>query len=560
LDRSTQTGPGWKTYLDWNALAPQIAAGGQADLKTLRAGLVKLAADVEGLELPEFAQLRTALRSHVDLLEALAVADLNARYEAEIEALAAAVEQYHQQPSEEHAAQVGGRLGWLERHRQGRLAARLVRRRSEQPNLLVDASRDMVAVGIERPVDDVSPVTDLILGTSIYGTGRTVGQVRLELVPNPHRASFDTLLSGTTYTRTVGYNGPAIIYATGATGISARKRLEMDLHGPEGRPSTTAARTSTTITGVSSSRDGCMGKIVERVASKRAASSKSQAEWIGARHAEQRLARRVDDEAQGLLTKARQNYLQKFRNPLLRRGEFPQRFEMSTTADSVSLVSLAANAAQLGAPTPPPPLADRHALAVRLHESLVNNLAAALLAGQTLREEELQAQIIEWRGSLPDKLKTDEERGPWSITFARARPISLSIHEGGFRITIRGQKYTSGEEEFRAMNVTATYKVQLEGQGTRLVRQGELEVFPPNFVAGQSRLSPGDIALKRLLEKKFSKLFEPEIKSDGLALSGKWEKVGKLPLKQLHADGGWLVLGWALPSTLPAPAVAVSAR
>ncbi len=120
------------------------------------------------------------------------------------------------------------------------------------------------------------------------------------------------------------------------------------------------------------------------------------------------------------------------------------------------------------------------------------------------------------------------------------------------KITVRGQRYTSGDREFKGMNVTADYKIQPSGESFKLVRDAELHIVPPNFVPGQTRLSTQQVTLKTLLQKKFGKLFEPEIKAEKLTLSGRWEKVGPLDLKQLQSSSGWLVAAWLEPATPPA--------
>ena len=62
-------------------------------------------------------------------------------------------------------------------------------------------------------MDEVTPVKDVILGTNISGTGRTVGKVDLQLVPTDDKAILDTVLSGKVHSRTVGHNGPATIHS-----------------------------------------------------------------------------------------------------------------------------------------------------------------------------------------------------------------------------------------------------------------------------------------------------------------------------------------------------------
>jgi hypothetical protein len=122
--------------------------------------------------------------------------------------------------------------------------------------------------------------------------------------------------------------------------------------------------------------------------------------------------------------------------------------------------------------------------------------------------------------------------------------VTVVFHDDGFQLTVRGQRYTSGDREFRAMNVTANYKVQSHGTGSKLVRQGDLEILPPGFVRGQGRLSAQQVTLRTLLQRKFGKMLEPEIVSKGLTLPGRWERAGRLDLKQLQSGSGWLVMAW----------------
>jgi hypothetical protein len=414
-----------------------------------------------------------------------------------------------------------------------------VRRKYSHPNLFVAASARLVAAGIEQNVDDTAPVRDLILGTDIYGTGRTLGHVSVKLVPSDESALLDILLVGKTRTRTVGYNGPATIYSNGDVDIRGSKRVLLDATGFKSYPAKGTARTKTTITGI-----GARRKIVRRIASRRVAQQKAEAERIASDHAGVRVRGRVEDQSGDQLGKSHADYLQKVRYPLVRRREFPELLSFRTTQDALFVTAAKANRSQLGAPGDPPSIEGQYDLTVRVHESMVNNMAAALLSGVTLKEAEVQQKVIEWRGELPEQLKSEPDKDPWSITFAQARPVSLKIGDDGFQITIRGQRYTSGDRDFRAMNVTADYKVELSGNGARLVRQGDLTIVPPNFVPGRSRLSSQQITLRTLLEKRFGKLFEPEIKTEGLELPGNWKKAGRLDLKVARLAGGWAALAW----------------
>ncbi len=243
-------------------------------------------------------------------------------------------------------------------------------------------------------------------------------------------------------------------------------------------PATAAANTNTSVTGIGGSG------IVQRVASRRVGEQKGQAERIAADHAADRVRNRMDSQINEQMAEADANYRSKILYPLLRRRELPS-IKLRTTADVLLLDVLAANRNQIAAPTTPPAVTAENDLAVQIHESMINNLAGALLGGVTLEEEALQQQVIDMRGSLPESLESDEDRDPWSITFARTQPVTVKFTDEGIQITIRGQRYTSGDQDFRAMNVTADYKISLSEpdangiRGIKLVRQGDLTIVPP---------------------------------------------------------------------------------
>src|SRR5262249_47443034 len=82
---------------------------------------------------------------------------------------------------------------------------------------------------------------------------------------------------------------------------------------------------------------------------------------------------------------ANHSFNDRFRNPLTRRGAFPQQLSFSTTRDWLKVVGLQARASELGSTTAPPAAADNAQLSVRVHESLVDNMNAAVMPGRTIR-------------------------------------------------------------------------------------------------------------------------------------------------------------------------------
>src|SRR5688572_6526045 len=63
--------------------------------------------------------------------------------------------------------------------------------------IVLQLSRELFAPIVDRRVDRISPVTDVILGTRVQGQAHTVGQPRLDLVDDPESAAFVIVLNGT---------------------------------------------------------------------------------------------------------------------------------------------------------------------------------------------------------------------------------------------------------------------------------------------------------------------------------------------------------------------------
>jgi hypothetical protein len=537
---SGSNGAAWKKYLGWQDLEAQLKSE-TPEVKVLGAVYQNLTADHVGLEMPVFANVADALESYVNDLVGHND-ELRDQYAQQLKSLAGSLAKYSKDPSNENAIDVGGILGWLESMRQAPALVQAIRSQLARPNLHVAASARLIGAGIKQKLDEDTTVRDYILGTDIHGTGHMVADVTVELVPDDQKAVLDTMLSGTVRSRTIGYNGPASIYTNGATAIAGRKRIVIDETGFASYPATAAANTNTLITGIGGRA------IVQRVASKRVGQQKSEAERIAADHAADRVRGRMDEQVGEQLSKAQGDYLNKIRNPLARRREFPA-VKFRTREDLLFLTGVAANRNQIAAANAPPEVTAENDLAVQIHESMINNLCAALLSGHTLTEEELQQRVIDLRGELPEALKSDPDRDTWSITFARSQPVTVKFGDGEIEVTVRGQRYTSGDRDFRAMNVTAKYKFQIDGPGIKLTRQGDLTIVPP----GKPRaLSGREITLKTLLEKRFGKLFEAEVKYEGLILPGRWREAGILDLKQITAAGGWMALAW-IESGEPAP-------
>ena len=123
--------------------------------------------------------------------------------------------------------------------------------------------------------------------------------------------------------------------------------------------------------------------------------------------------------------------------------------------------------------------------------------------------------------------------------------MTVRFADGELHITIRGHSYSSGDSSYPGMDVTAVYKIVEGDEGLKAVRQGELAVFPPNFKPGSGkRLAVRQQTIRRMLERRFGKIFEEEMVPEPLELPGRWADSGKYGLDQWETADGWMVMAW----------------
>ncbi len=546
-ERLTQAGSGgeeWRKYLQWGLLQESLRGDKQPDKAVLAKILARYSAGHEGLELVWFLDTQRALHNYIATANAVNnPAPIRAAYEKLLDKLAVTLEAYLAKPTTDGALTITESVRWLQSAHQASKLVEAIERHLGQKNLYVEISAGIVGAGIAEPVDDVSEVRDCILGTSITGTAHTKGQTSIELSPNAEMGVLDTLFFGTATSDNVGYHKPVTIYSTGETSLTARKRLWITDEGLASHPAASNAETTISINDIQSNKGK---RFIEKMAWRRAGKQQSEAECIASSHAEQRLNDRIDSQAAESLDQANKQYVEKYKQPFTERKLFPQTLQFSTTQQALSLVGLQAGGGKLAAPALPPPVVEGADMSLRLHESAINNLTFDALAGRTVYEEKMQAAVTDALGHLPEKMKGDEDGKPWAISFAPRQPISVTFADDGFKITLRGVNFAKGGENHPdAMNISAAYKIEKSAKGFRAVRQGEIEVFPPDFKPGSGQqLDARRQVIRKLLERRFAKVFEPEFLGEGLELSGKWKSAGRLMPIQVDCRDGWLVIAW----------------
>jgi len=123
---------------------------------------------------------------------------------------------------------------------------------------------------------------------------------------------------------------------------------------------------------------------------------------------------------------------------------------------------------------------------------------------------------------------------------------------------VHGSGYTSGDREFPPMDVWASYRIEPAAGRVRLFRDGDVQIYPPGFVpGGPQKLSVQETSLRRILQKRFNKVFDEVVEVEPLQLPGQLEQAGPLPMQQLVArKDGWIAAGWRKPDQVISGSIA----
>ncbi len=532
-------GQAWKDFLLWKTMRAELGKK-TPDLHQLDAVFAQFSTGYEGLNMSWFADVRDALRQY--LLTARTIGDkkLKDRYPAILDELAARVKRYRGRPTQDEANALNANLRLLRDAGQPERLLRVVQAQLSQANVFLRASAWLVGAGIAGPVSETGPMTDNILGTTVYGTMQTAGKIAVELVPSPDLGQVEILFQGTANSDNVGYNGPVQILSKSLTQVTSRKRLLMDPQRAWALPAASQASTSTEINSIQAN-----SRIAQRVASRRVGGQQGEAELVAAQHAEARANQQIDERGERGMTQLNTQYAERIRDPLLLYNAFPRLANVSTTADALHVTAWEGRWTELASPSAPPQPDQPSDLLAQIHESAINNAANLVYAGAVVEQESFLASVQKLLGKVPERFREDEHSQPWTITLAERDPFSVAFSDGLIRLTLRGEEYTRGDNSYPAMNVSAVYRPESTPQGIRFVREGAVEIFPPGFEPGKGQgLAPREQALRSILERRFNQVFEPQFVPDPLELSGEWKKAGKLRLIEAKSQAGWLVLGW----------------
>lgn len=604
----------WKKYLRWDRLQPHLSDDVTLDENSfaeVTAVLRRFRSEAEGLHQPVFTETAQALDHYRALLGWYQTVDEYARrfrksydapgkerrsYILQMQELEKQLTRHLESPTIETTRKVGQLLGVVETLGQSPQLVQAIRSHFTSPNVYAQMSESAMNRLAQRPVSEVRPVRDFILGARIRGTAVSTGELTLRTLPSEDNVTVELQIAGNVQSDTVGYRKPVKISNRGSTDFVATKQVHISDERFVAMPSTATAKTNNRTCSVKKTGGRFGTRLVERIAWKKVRESKSQGEYIASQRTKQKLTTKFDNDILQAMTQARRNYDSKVRPPLMRVGMFPEYLQMASTDHSVGAEATLASYEQLAPGGLPLSVESPADLSVQVHETVANNLLPTILAGVKIKQDQpdqpphLEGDYPSWLEKLiqessnkrqltveaedtqpadqdaqaeqaaADQQATKADFKPFSMTFNGAHPVSVKFDDQQVKLRIRFAELVTveeGEEQIREdWDFIVTFQVDQAGDGVVLRRVGNVEAFPTGFdtdprwgdkLTGEQVATRG--ALTKILNKRAEQEegFPTEIKLPPVEIPISEGVTKTLLLKDLICDDGWLTIGYQLP-------------
>lgn len=542
----------WLDYVDYDRLTTAIENGDSAieQGRIAREIYWRLSRNVEGLEREPILMLRSSLKR---LYESSFFEDqekVAKTVALQIEKMAETLEESGDVLTPDEAA----RLNYLLRLINSTGLAPGVESRLQayigRPNVRVSIGSDIIQNAVTRPVMEQNPSDECILGTRVISQTELNGNVTARLIPSVGAARIQLMLSARFQSNGTGYNRKVRVANRGYGDVTATRDLFISDGGVELGSVSSSASLNSQILGIEHPL-----RLVRRIAAKRAAEQKGQANAIAEAKLESRVSGEFSEQTASQVKNG--NLLPKAQvATVLTRLDLDQPIKnWSSTEHFLQLELTVKNGEQTTTAVPPPGIVNGYDVVVQIHESAINNSASSILGERLLRDGEIRqflaslvpaelrensplpvSMLVPTAGSAEEKIE---------IAFRPLRPIIFEARDGVVRLGLRGSRFKNGDQVLdRSLEITASYKPIRQASGTvRLERVGKVEVVIPT--AGGRGLSLADRALRTAIERRFENVFpavllDPPFEIANPATAGKPPK--PLRIKAIQPRNGWLTL------------------
>lgn len=531
-------GVAWSKFLRLDELRAELAK----DVPKLNA-LVDLEMNMRqnyvGLEYPQFTQLRDRLNQTIRALR------YGSNPDATIELLSKKIDELITELNKPlegsdlaRSNQVGIVANYLYESQQVPWAISEMCSQFNVPNIQITAQESLLNRILSRSVAEPNPVQECILGTSIQGQACLSGFVSADVVPMNNGVSLRLNMSATLTSQSKGYNRGVVLNTTGHSPVHASKQIFITPTGISSAPATVATNLQSTINSIEHRL-----RLVRRIANKKAAEQKPQADAIAEGRMQTKIQAQYDQQINTQLNEASAQLtsLQQTPRPEVKRvGITRPTLAVYSTDTTVNGNLVQAASHQLAASRSCMlPIPTSSAVLVRAHQSAVINALDTVLGGRTIRSENLDEYAQQILGEVPPEISKEANGEEWSITMALFHPVELEFIDGRVKVILKISQMTRGEQVLAdPAIITATYLPSFYDGVLTLKREGPVTI---DF----TRDSRGVwvVTLRSFLKGKFETTFKEEFVTKRIDLNARFPRAPQLTVDQLNLDGGWLQLG-----------------
>ncbi len=435
----------------------------------------------------------------------------------------------------------------------GRIAS-LLRGAFRYSNLHIQVSSDFLAHAFQRSIDESFEINDCILDTTVRGRGTAKGETGAKLFPNEHRAEIRLSLTTQMRSETLGFNGPVRVASISNGTVSGEKTIFLSEEVFRTTPARSWANVSSRTTGIGANGGPIVSSLLRKVAADQLSKRKPRYDAEARRVAARRLSGRLNQETDREIERLFARYQKELREPLLKSGLFGERWKFQTTSRELMWTSSVRNGLQPCAANLPPELPADSDVAVRVHQSALNNAAETTLAGRRIVIDEFLHDMKEKYPKIMEKFQRDEEDNPLTaITFAEKSPVTFLFKEGVANLIIHIDKFEQEEQEHPGLDITLKYRMKTEtveenGTTTTKIVFEKVEkpvVFPPGFdPTSGARIAGRNLAIRNLVIRRLDRQLKDSFELTPTELGEQWEGKGRLLPQTGSVEKGWFALSW----------------
>ncbi|WP_437226368.1 hypothetical protein SH661x_004548 [Planctomicrobium sp. SH661] len=417
-------------------------------------------------------------------------------------------------------------------------------------NLRLAVSEGFVNRFFSETRREQSQIRDRVMQASVYGYQCSDVTTRLDLVPSEVNAKFNLQLTGTIFANTNGVTSQATIHTIGRHSFNGSKLVAFDGQNFYLEPGHVSARANNQTVGATTkfSRVPLFGRVANNIAVRKANELRPQTNALAVRKITDQVSEELEREAAEQFANASKQLQTKTYGPLRKYNLYPDVMALSTTDSELRLWTRLMDSDEIaGSQAVPIASIPSDGMVAQIHESLLSHAFDRLgLNGKTMTEDEVRqllesrlSEILDRKVEIPKPAGQADasEQAANTLVFAEEDPVRFTIRDGVVTVFIQAGLKRDNGDDIPTQIISVPFQPTLQGDKIILTR-GNVGVKPvvrPPSVAAQ-------VARAQVMRQKIQSALPEQSVNRTMEVKTQNDKVVKLTVADIVAEGGWLVL------------------